>query len=525
MAEATLAGFEALPSAAAQRERHRRDWIGYLAISLGTFIAILDIQIVASSINQIQAGLSASADEIQWVQTAYLIAEVIAIPLSGYLSRLLSTRVYFSIAAAGFTVASVLCACAWNLESMIVFRIIQGFLGGGMIPASFAAVFLMFPEPARRQAPQLVGGLLAILAPSLGPTFGGYITGIASWHWLFLINIVPGALCVWGVWSNIDHDRPEPGVFARTDWPGLLFMAAFLGGLTYTLDEGPRVDWFADRSVMFGALLAGSGGLLFFWRMFSTDHPIVDLHAFRNRNFAVCCLVSAVMGISIFTLNYLTPLFLGRVRGYDSLQIGEVLMVQGCAMFMAAPLVARLSRVLDPRLVIGLGACLVSAGSWTNGHMTADWGHAQFVLPQALRGVGMILAFIPMTQLALGTLPPQEVKNASGLFMLMRNIGGAIGLASVATLLNERLWLHWQSLVEALRPDRAAVRDFLDQTSHSLPEGSSLEMLARLAQRQALTMAYNDMYLLLSLAVGLTLLLLPLIAKPQNPAAGADMAH
>lgn len=525
MAEASLAGLESLSSTAAQRERHLRDWLGYLAISLGTFIAILDIQIVASSINQIQAGLSASADEIQWVQTAYLIAEVIAIPLSGYLSRLLSTRVYFSIAAAGFTVASMLCACAWNLESMVAFRVIQGFLGGGMMPASFAAMFLMFPEAKRRQAPQLVGGLLTILAPSLGPSFGGYITGIASWHWLFLINIVPGVLCVWGVWTYVNHDKPEPGIFARTDWPGLLFMAAFLGGLTYTLDEGPRVDWFADQSVAICATLAVLGGALFFWRMFSTDHPIVDLHAFRNRNFAICCLISVVMGISIFTLNYLTPLFLGRVRGFDSLQIGEVLMIQGCAMFLAAPLVAKLSRLLDPRLVIALGVGLVVCGSFANGHMTADWGHAQFALPQALRGVGMILAFIPMTQLALGTLPAHEVKNASGLFMLMRNIGGAIGLASVATLLNDRLWLHWQSLATALKPERPAVRDFLAQTQASLPDGAGIEMLARVAQQQALTMAYNDMYLLLALAVAMTLLLIPLIAKPQNPAAGAEMAH
>lgn len=511
---------DAVPDAI--RARHRREWWGYLAISLGSFIAILDIQIVASSINQIQAGLSASADEIQWVQTAYLIAEVIAIPLSGYLSRLLSTRVYFCIAAAGFTVASLLCAMAWDLTSMIVFRSIQGFLGGGMIPCAFASMFLLFPEEKRRNLPQLIGGLMAIMAPSMGPSFGGYITSVASWHWLFLVNLVPGVICVWGVWANVDHDRPQPQIFKLTDWPGLVFMALFLGGLTYALDEGPRVDWFADRGVMVWALAGSIGALLFFWRVFHTDHPIVDLRAFRNRNFALTCLVSAVLGMSIFTLNYLTPLFLGRVRGYDSLQIGEVMMIQGVAMFFTAPLVGRMARRTDPRRVIAAGVVLAAMGSWLNGHMTADWGHAQFVLPQVLRGMGMICAFIPMTNLALGTMPPEQVKNASGLFTLMRNLGGAVGLATVATLLNERLWLHWLTMVELLRPERTAVREFLAQPG--LPPGGGTELLARLAQREALTMAYNDMYLLLAGAVAATLLLIPLIARPR-PGTGGEMAH
>ncbi len=528
MAEASLPGFACDPAEqdAELRARHRRDWYGYLAISLGAFIAILDIQIVASSINQIQAGLSASADEIQWVQSAYLIAETIAIPLSGYLSRLLSTRVYLTLSALGFTLASLLCAMSWNLESMVIFRIIQGFLGGGMIPTSFAAMFQMFPEAGRRQLPQLVGGLLTILAPSMGPTFGGYITGIASWHWLFLVNLGPGLICAWGVWTYVHYDRAHPEIFKLTDWPGLLFMAAFLGGLTYTLDEGPRSGWLADHTVLLSAVLMSAGSLLFFWRVLTTDHPIVDLRPFRNRNFAVCALVSIATGMSVFTLNYLTPLFLGRVRGYDSLQIGEVLMVQGCAMFLSAPIIAKLSRVLDPRWVIAIGIGLISCGSFFNGHMTADWGFEQFMLPQMLRGIGLIFAFIPMTQLALGTLPPEEVKNASGLYSLMRNIGGALGLALVASLLNDRFWLHWQSLASHLSTDRPAVRDFLASPLFAADGGSqfSIALLTHRTQQQALTMAYSDMYLMIAGAVALTLLLMPLIAKPKSIVAG-DMGH
>ena len=511
------------------RERHRREWLGFLAISMGSFIAILDIQIVASSINQIQAGLSASADEIQWVQTAYLIAEVIAIPLSGYLSRLMSTRLYFTLSALGFTLASLACVLAWDLPSMILFRTLQGFLGGGMIPTAFAAMFLLFPEAKRRALPQLIGGLMAILAPSIGPSVGGYLTGIASWHWLFLVNLGPGLLCAWGVWSTVRLDQPQPQIFKLTDWPGLAFLALFLGCLTYALDEGPRVDWFANRSVALCSLLAAVGGALFFWRMFSCDHPIVDLRAFRNRNFALTSLVSLVLGMSMFTLIYLTPLFLGRVRGYSALQIGEVMAVQGMAMFLTAPLAGRLSRRMDPRQVIAVGLVLVATGSWLNGHMSADWGHAQFLWPQVLRGAGMIFAFIPMTNLALGTLPSEAVKNASGLYTVTRNLGGAIGLALVGTLLNGRLWLHWQDLAATLHSERSGVYDYLHGAAAQLgPGGESdpraLGLLNQLAQQQALTMAYNDMYLLLSALVAATLLLVPLIEKPR-PDTEVGVAH
>lgn len=511
----------------AERLRRRREWLGFLAISMGSFIAILDIQIVASSLNQIQAGLSASADEIQWVQTSYLIAEVIAIPLSGYMARLLSTRVYFTVSALGFTLASLLCACAWDLSSMITFRILQGFLGGGMIPTAFAAMFLLFREDKRRALPQLVGGLMAILAPSLGPSFGGYITSVASWHWLFLVNLLPGLVCAYGVWTLVDIDRPKPEMLKLTDWQGLIFMALFLGGTTYTLDEGPRGDWFADDRVVISATMAVFGGALFFWRAFSSDHPIVDLRAFRNRNFALTSLVSILLGMSMFTLNYLTPLFLGRVRGYDSLQIGEVLMLQGASMFLAAPIVSRLSRRMDPRLVIAMGVVLAVGGSWLNGHMTADWGHGEFVLPQVLRGVGMIFAFIPMTNLALGTMPIEEVNNASGLYTLMRNIGGALGLALVATLLNERFQLHAHIINESMQLGRPAVREFIGHTGQLLAPGGTgdpqlgIAVLAQLAQRQALTMAYNDMYLLLSASVAITLLMVPLLARPKAEMAAA----
>lgn len=506
----------------------RRHFLGFWAMALGSFMAILDIQIVASSINEIRAGLSASLDEIQWVQTAYLIAEVIAIPLSGYLSRMLSTRVYFTLSAVGFTLASAACAMSWSLGSMVVFRVLQGLTGGGMIPTAFATMFILFPDEKQRAVPQTLTGMLTLTASSLGPTIGGYITDAMSWHWLFLLNLLPGMLCGWAAWNLLDIDRADHKLFRRFDWWGLLFMSAFLGGLEYTLDSGPRHDWFSDDSVTVCAVMAVAGGVLFLWRSFTAAHPLVELRVFRDRNFAVTSLISTIVGISMFTLIYLTPVFLGEISGYTPLQIGEVMMVQGVSMFLAAPLAGRLQLSMDPRRIMFIGLVLIALGTWVNSAMTAEWGFPQFVLPQVLRGAGFVITFIPLTGVALGTLPQAELHNASGLFNVTRNIGGALGLASVTTLINHRTWMHWQDLAESTRLSRAPVREALHNMQAMLKPGlgtgsgpASIGLLSGQAQTQALTMTYSDMYLLLTWTVVLAIPFIALLRRPKSGNAAA----
>src|SRR5271163_2584045 len=225
-----------------------RDWFGVLAMSVGLFMAIMDVQIVTSSLTQIQGGLSASADEISWVQTSYLIAEVVMIPLSGTLSRLLSTRVLFVASTVGFTIASALCAGATSLGAMIVFRVMQGFLGGAMIPTVFPVVYTVFP-PRQLAALMVVISLILNLSSTVGPTLGGFLTDTYSWHWLFLVNIVPGTLVAATVWWLIDIDKPNWSLLRAFDLPGLILMALFLGCLEYMLEEGERWDWFADATI------------------------------------------------------------------------------------------------------------------------------------------------------------------------------------------------------------------------------------------------------------------------------------
>ncbi|WP_206362947.1 DHA2 family efflux MFS transporter permease subunit [Stenotrophobium rhamnosiphilum] len=502
---------------AAARAKARRNWFGFFAMAFGVFMAFLDIQIVASSLNQIRAGLTASIQEIAWVQSAYLIAEVIAIPLSGYLSRIFSTRVYFTISALGFTIASAACAMAWNIESMIVFRALQGFLGGGMIPSAFAALYIMFP-PEKRIVPQVITGLIATSAPILGPVLGGYITEISSWHWLFLINLVPGLLIAAAVWSLVDIDRPQPELWKVVDIPGVLTMAAFLGATEWVLEEGPAKNWFDDSTIIFWAAFAAASGALFFYRVLTFEHPIVDLRPFKNMHFACANLAAMLLSVSLFAGNYILPLFLGQVRGYNSQQIGETLMVTGAAMFLVAPFCARLARTMDLRVMFGIGCSLVALGSWNMANLTQDTGFWELALPQFLRGAGLMMALVCCSTLSFSTLPASAVKNASGLYSLMRNLGGAFGLAAINTIMYSRQALHDRHLLESLTVSRTPVRDFFTNIPALPGTHDYLVAVARImqtVQTQATILSYNDAIIAITWVGCFTIPLFMLVSRPN----------
>src|SRR5947209_16039094 len=439
MADATTITVGAVPqpaSADADRIDPRR-LIAFLAMVFGMFMAILDVQIVSASLTEIQAGLSASSNEISWVQTAYLIAEVVMIPLSGFLSRALGTRILFSISAAGFTAASLMCGLSTSINEMIMWRLIQGFIGGAMIPTVFATSFMIFPRSRMGLITPLIG-LVATLAPTIGPTIGGYLTDTLSWHWLFFINIGPGIVVTIMAFMLIDFDKPDFKLFEHFDWWGLIFMAGFLGALEYVLEEGPRNDWFGDSTVLACAWISGLSAIAFFARVLTAREPIVDLRAFANRNFALGSLFSFVLGIGLYGLTYLYPIYLAQVRGYDALMIGETMFVSGLAMLLTAPLAGRMTGKVDPRIQLFAGFFFFAIGTWWMTYLTRDWDFWELLWPQIFRGMGLMLAMVPINNVALGTLAPERVKNASGLYNLMRNLGGAVGLAGIYTFLNDR---------------------------------------------------------------------------------------
>ncbi len=505
-------------------------FIGWLAMVVGMFMAILDIQIVASSLENIQAGLSASPDEIGWVQTSYLIAEVVMIPLSGFLSRLLSTRWLFVISAIGFTLMSVACAMAWSIESMIWFRAAQGFLGGAMIPTVFAATYTIFPKSKQASA-SIIIGLIATMAPTVGPTLGGFLTQSLSWHWLFLVNVGPGLLVALVVAVTLDLDRGDKSLLRGFDLKGLLAMGTFLGSLEYVLDEGPKDDWFDEQAIVIGTLICVTSGIYFFWRMFRYDKPIVYLDTFKDRNFALGCMFSFALGIGLYGSVYIIPLLLSRVRGFDSLQIGVIMAVTGICQFLSAPIAGRLMQVLNPRTLLGIGLALFALGVGLNGFQNSQVSFDDLLLPQAIRGFALMFCMLPITNLALGTLPPEKIKNASGLFNLTRNLGGAIGLAAINTLLDKRMDLHFAHLAEHINPVNSAFQHSLSTLTArysalgiSDPASAAMKTITNMVTRESTMIAFNDVHLAMAGVFLLMLLLLPLI-KPAAGAAPPPGAH
>src|SRR6516225_4644646 len=343
------------PAAGGPDEKPRlRDWIGVLAMVTGLVMAIMDVQIVTSSLSQIQGGLSASADEIAWVQTAYLIADVIMVPLSGMMSRLLSTRRLFVGAALGFTAASALCATATSLGQMVVYRAMQGLCGGAMTPIVWPVVYAKFRGPPLITLMAVIS-MIFNLSGTMGPTVGGFLTDTFSWHWLFLVNIVPGLLVAAVVWVTIDIDEPDFSLLRGFDVTGLALMAIFLGCLEYALEEGPRRDWLDEETIRAAVIVSAVAGSLFFWRVLSYRQPIVDLRTFRNRNFALGCFFTFMMGVGMYGTTYLVPLFLAQVRGFSALQIGETVVVVGLAQLVLSPFNVYIARAMDLRLMLAIG--------------------------------------------------------------------------------------------------------------------------------------------------------------------------
>jgi MFS transporter, DHA2 family, multidrug resistance protein len=515
--------------AAADRIDPRR-LIAFMAMCFGMFMALLDIQIVSASLNDIQAGLAASSDEIPWVQTAYLIAEVVAIPLSGFLSRALGTRTLFAVSSAGFTFASFMCGLTSSIDDMIVWRAIQGFIGGGMIPTVFAAAFTVFPQSRQSMVTPLIG-LIATMAPTVGPTVGGYLTDALSWHWLFFINVIPGIVVTAAALVLIDFDKPDYSLLDRFDWWGLIAMAGFLGALEYVLEDGPRYDWLQDDAVFYAAIVSALSAIAFFYRAFTAQVPIVDLRAYGNRNFAIGSLFSFVLGIGLYGLTYLYPVYLAQVRGYNSLMIGETMFVSGLAMFATAPVVGRLVTKIDPRFVLMVGFLLFALGTFEMQYVTKDWDFWELLWPQIFRGVGLMFAMIPVTNTALGTLPLERVKNASGLFNLSRNLGGAIGLAAINTIVNDRMDLHLARLHDAVNWSRGPATEMLANLTArfhdfgSNAQAMALKEMSLMARLQASVMSFADIFLLMTILFVALAALGIVMKRPAVPAGAAAEAH
>jgi DHA2 family multidrug resistance protein len=510
-----------------------RKFLIFGIMAFGQFMALFDIQIVSASLNNVQAGLAAGPDEISWVQTAYLMAELVMVPLSGYLANAMSTRGLFACSAALFTLSSLMCGLSWSMGSMIAFRAIQGFTGGAMIPMVFATGFTLFHGKQRALIPGILGAV-SVLAPTLAPSAGGYITDVLDWRWLFFVNIVPGIIVtvLASILIRVDHAKPE--MFGTIDWSHLASLAIFLGGLEYVLEEGPRYDWFTDEGIQIAAWCSSVGFGLFLERCFYSANPLVKLSPLKRPTFAFACIFNFVIGVGLFSSIYLVPVYLGRVRGFDSLQIGETVFVVGVAQMLGVVISAALSQRIDMRIMITFGLLLFAGSLWLTSSMSTNWGFAQFLWPQAIRGLALMLCIVPSVNMALSGFSPAELKFASGLFNVMRNLGGAVGIAAVNTILQDQTRVAMLRIGEAMGHDSAHITSRIGELAGRLsvvapdPRQALLMtqgLLGRVASREALTLAFDDVFRLLAWIFIGALVMVPFCRPAPNIAPPTEAAH
>jgi len=480
-----------------------RIWIGFAAMCLGMFMAVLDIQVVATSLPAIRTALGIPAELMSWIQTAYLIAEVIAIPLTGVLTRALGMRALFALAVSAFTLASIGCAASTGFASLVTARVAQGFFGGMLIPLVFSAVFLLFPFRLQGFATTLAG-MLAVLAPTVGPIVGGWITETTSWHWLFLVNVAPGILaCSLGL-AMLARDEADRSLLRALDIAGLALLAVCLASLQIGLKEAPQRGWLSAPVL---ALLAASvlAGIVFVLRMLRGTTPIIQLHTFRDRGFAIGCALSFILGMGLYGSVYLMPVFLAFVREHGPLAIGTVMLVTGITQLVTSPIAVALERRSSARLLTIAGFALFGIGLGMSAFATRETDFDGMFWPQIVRGGAIMLCLLPPTRLALGALAPEAVPDASGLFNLMRNLGGAIGIALIDTVMFGRAPIHAEELKRRLLAGDATAADSVGLPADALsgavttPLDPAIEaFVTPLVEKAALVQAINEAWAMLA---------------------------
>ncbi|MDR3503944.1 MAG: DHA2 family efflux MFS transporter permease subunit [Legionella sp.] len=503
-----------LSESASQSERAVpiKDWIIVLTACLGAFMAVLDIQITNSSLADIQGALGATIDEGSWISTSYLIAEIIVIPLTDWLSKTFGMKQYLLANSALFVVLSCCCAFAQNLTAMIVFRAMQGFTGGVLIPLAMSIIIAKLP-PSKQSIGLACFGLSATFAPAIGPSLGGWITANYGWPFIFYLNIIPGTILVVVLALTLESTKGDFSLFKNGDWLGIILMAVGLGSLETVLEEGNRKDWFGSELILRLSVIAAISLVAWLVVELKVKRPVIDLRLFAKRNFFFSGIANLTVGAGLYGPSYLTPVYLSQIHGYNAFQIGEVMMWFGIPQLILMPLVPQLMKKIDGRILIFAGLALFVVSFLLNDSLDINFAGPQLILPQIVRALGLPLIFVPLSGIAVEGIEESRMGSASALYNMTRNLGGSFGIAAIGTLLTQREKFHSYVIGESVSLFAPATQERFDYLVQSLAaKGAELNVAQNQAiaiidgtiRREANLMAFNDCYLIYAgvLAVG-----------------------
>jgi DHA2 family multidrug resistance protein len=503
-------------------------WLIAPVVALAAFMEIMDISIANVALPHIAGSLSASQNESTWVLTSYLVTNAIVMPISGWLASTFGRKRLFITCIAGFTLASLACGFAPNLASLIVLRAVQGAAGGGLQPVGQAILSDSFPAEKRGMA-SAIYGIAAVVAPTVGPTLGGWLTDSYNWRWIFLINVPVGVVLILLVQSMV-QDPPAANLNGRrsVDWLGFGFVALSLGCLQVVLDRGQDADWFGSTLITALTVTSASAFVLLAWRELRHRHPMVDLRLMRDPGFAVTFCLMLMLGFMLFGSTYLIPAYAQQLMGYRAVDAGLVLTPGGIAMILLMPLVGRAVNKVDLRLLTAVGLIVGSVSVWlmTNLYLGASFQTLMWL--RVFQSLSLPFLFIPINTLAFRDIPPDKTNNASALINLARNFGGSIGIAFASTLLTRREQFHQSRLVENLQSLNPDYPDFLHRLGSVLGSApDSLTTLSGVYQQvvqQSALLSYIDAFKALALLF-IAMLPLLLFVRPGKGGQGPVPVH
>ena len=504
-------------------------WISVMAAMIGAFMAILNIQITNASLLNIEGGIGTGVDNGSWISTSYLIGEIVVIPLTDYLSRMFSYRNVILSFATLFAAFSVACAFTHDLPSMIAMRGFQGFFGGVLIPMAFTLVFTKLPK-GQQPIGLAMFSLAVTFAPAIGPTIGGYLTENFGWQTIFFVNVIPTVVMVTTLYFTLERQPVRLSLLAEGDWFGIVTMAVGLASLQAVLEEGNKDDWFGSPFIVKLAVIAAVSLALFIANELIVEKPLVRLRLLTQRSFGFGTTSAVFLGFALFGTVYLLPAYLGEVQHYNAEQIGAVLAWTGLPQLLLIPLVPKLMQRFDIRFIAFTGMSLFALSAFMNTTMSLDYAGDQLFVPNIIRAVGQALTLAPLSAISLGSVAPQDAAAASGISNMMRNLGGAVGTALLATIVTKREQFHSNIIGQAVHLGREEVRSRIEQMTnfflaHGVTDPATAHQQAIIAlgnavKQQALVMGFSDTFAVVGVVLVIAGIAILLTGKPKGATAG-----